>query len=170
MEDIIEYFTHQIIPKIEVKPIRDQIKEVQEKIYENAASVPCELGGGMHGYLGVTMSGPEYLAATGEEFHPHTNPGTTSTFPENGTQYQIAAARESHKKQLYLFKEQRNVIAAHRNQITKVFEKPYLQALYRSHIGYSHCTIPDIFQYLYNNYGKITDNDILDNMESMKTQ
>jgi len=51
-----------------------------------------------------------------------------------------------------------------------VFEKPYLQALYKLHIGYTHCTIPDIFQHLYKSYGKITDNDILDNMESMKAQ
>ena len=115
MEDIIEYFTHSTIPKIEGKPTRDQIKEVQEKIYENAASVLCELGGGMHGYLGVAMSGPEYLTATGEEFHLHPNLGAIPMYPENGTQYQIVAARESHKKQLHLFKEQRNVITALHN-------------------------------------------------------
>ena len=56
---------------------------MQEKIYENAASVPCELGGGMHGYLGVAMSGLEYLTVTREEFHLHPNPGETPIFPEN---------------------------------------------------------------------------------------
>ena len=46
MEDIINYFQHPTIQKVVGKPSREKIKEVQEKIYENAASVPCKLGGG----------------------------------------------------------------------------------------------------------------------------
>jgi len=70
--------------------------------------------------------------------------------------------------QLRLFKEQRTVIAALRNQIVNAFEKPYLQTLHRPHIGFNNCTIQELFNYLYNNYGKISDNDILTNMDEMK--
>ena len=46
MEDILEHMLHLTIPKVVGKPSREKIKEVQEKIFENAALVPCKLGGG----------------------------------------------------------------------------------------------------------------------------
>ena len=107
MDEISEYFAHKTINKIEGKPGREDIKRVQTKIQENAAAIPSELGGGRHGYLGITMNTTEYNAVTSETFTAHTNPGSVPTIEEGATQHQIAHAKEVHKKQLELFKEQR---------------------------------------------------------------
>ena len=59
MEDIIEYFTHPIIPKIEGKPTRDQIKEVQEKINNNVA-VDSDVSG--HYFITILLKGTKEIA------------------------------------------------------------------------------------------------------------
>ena len=59
MEDVSDYFIHKVITKVVGKPTRDEIKRVLEQAQENAAAVPCELGGGNHGYLGITMTATE---------------------------------------------------------------------------------------------------------------
>ena len=34
--------------------------------------MPCELGGGQYGYLGITITKNKYQAATGHTFTPYT--------------------------------------------------------------------------------------------------
>ena len=59
----------------------------------------------MHSYLGITMTYVEYAAVTIAPFEAYTNPGSLPAIALDATQYQIAAAKELHKKKLNLFKE-----------------------------------------------------------------
>ena len=65
IEKIIDIFPHPIIGKVKGKPDREQIKKIEKKIQENAASVQSTLGGGNHGHLGLTMTDTDYKAAIG---------------------------------------------------------------------------------------------------------
>ena len=71
---------------------------------EDAAAVPFELGGGLHGYLGIIISDEECSNVTEENFSSYTNPAPLPTYPIDATQCQIAAAKDVCKKQLELFK------------------------------------------------------------------
>ena len=105
MDKITDYFIHKDIKKVTGKPTQEDIKQVLDKIQEDIAAVPCKLGGGMHGYLGIIMTYVEYATVTTTPFEAHTNLGPLPIIAPNITQYQIAAAKELHKKKLNLFKE-----------------------------------------------------------------
>lgn len=167
MEEASEYFVHKTIKRVQGKPTREDIKQVQIKIQENAAAIPSELGGGRHGYLGLTMSTTEYNTVAREAFTGHTNPGALPTIPTGATQHQITHAKEEHKKQLKLFKEQRFVERALKSLIINAFEETYLLDLKEDHIGYNNVDIPGLFNHLCRHYGKITDADLLANKETM---
>ena len=167
IDDITDYFTHPTIPCIKGRPTRENLRELQTKIYENAASVPCELGGGLHGYLGIAMSNDQYASTVGTTFTPHVNPGPLPTYPDNATQYQIAAAKDLHQRQSKLFNEQRKVEQALRNQLVNAIENAYLETLRQEYIGYNNRSIPEIFNHLFINYGNVTYADLQKNEEDM---
>ena len=167
MDEITDYFIHKDIKKVTGKPTREDIKQVLDKIQEDAADVPCELGGGMHGYLGITMTGVEYATVATTTFVAYTNPGPLPTIATDATQYQIAAAKELHKKELNLFKEQRFVERSLRSKVINAFDETYLIDIKEEHIGYNNVSMPTLFNHLFKNYGKITDADLLANKETM---
>ena len=64
-DDIVRGFPHQELPKIVGEPTFDLLQDTHRKLSTNAASVPTALGGGAHGYLGMTTPGNTYFALTG---------------------------------------------------------------------------------------------------------
>ena len=84
--------------KVIGKPTWEDIKQVLDKIQEDAAAIPCELGEDIYGYSGITMTYVEYATVATTSFEAYTNPGPLPTMASDKTQYQIAAAKELHKK------------------------------------------------------------------------
>ena len=113
------------------------------------------------------MSGVEYATVTNTTFEAYTNPGPLPTIAPDATQCQIAAAKELHKKKLNLFKEQRFVERSLRSKIINAFDETYLIDIKEDHIGHTNVSMPSMFNHLFNNYGKITDADLLANKDSM---
>ena len=109
VDAITESFPNPSTPKIEGQPTFKTIKEVEKLLDTNAALVQSELGGGDHGYLGLTKSSEKHNTVTGHDFNAHANPGALPTFPVNATQRQIDQANASHKEGLRLWREQQVV-------------------------------------------------------------
>ena len=105
MDDASDYFIHPTITSVNERSNRESMRNLQRKMHENAASVPCELGGGMHGYLGVTMSDVEHTSKFETNFTPHVYPELLPDYPQNATQHQIAAAKDLHTRGIKLFNE-----------------------------------------------------------------
>ena len=140
-------------------------------IQANAASFPSKLGGSSHGYLGLTIENANYLAATGHNFVPHTNLGLNPLIPATGaTGLVIAALERTHKNNLRNYREQRKLTTALRNQLVNAFELTYLKGLEEKYVGFLNRTIPAIFKHLYDNYGKITAQDLEENDKRMKKE
>ena len=55
-EAIIDQFPHSVIAKVEDEPNYYSIKEIEKKLMRNAASIPPELGGSNHGFLGLVLT------------------------------------------------------------------------------------------------------------------
>ena len=111
------YFIHPETILVHERPNRESMRNLQRKMYENAASAPCQLGGGMRGRLGVTMSDVECASKFGTNFTPHAHPGPLLHYPQNDTQHQIAAAKDLHTRGIKLFNEQRKVMQASRDLV-----------------------------------------------------
>ena len=69
-----------------------------------------------------------------------------------------------------MYKEQQTLESALCNQITNIFERLFLQAMHCPHVGFKNVKMPQFFNHLLDNYGKITDNDLLSNKEEIKQQ
>ena len=122
----------------------------------NAASIPTELGGGNHGFLGLVVTPQKYTTLTGHIFTPHMNPGTFPTFPQNPTQPIIAQILAIHKEALRVWRLQQSIIKCLKNQLTNAFEDKYFEEINDIYVGFNNVSIQDILAYLYDRFGKLS--------------
>ena len=54
------------VTKIEGRPSYVTVSELKRQLKANSSSVTTELGGGLHGFLGLILSDAEYQALTGQ--------------------------------------------------------------------------------------------------------
>jgi len=122
----------------------------------NTASIPTELGGGNHGFLGLVLTPQKYTTITGQIFILYVNPGTFPTFPQNPTQPIIAQISATHKEALRVWRRQNSVIKCIKNQLTNAFEDKYLEEINDTYVGYNNLSIQEILAYLYDHFGKVS--------------
>ena len=168
MDEISDYFIHKIIKKVIGKPTREDIKKIQGLTQEDAAAVPCELGGGLHGYLLIKMESWECADVTEETFEVCTNLGPLPTLATDATKYQITAAKEQHQRKLELFKEQSFLERSLNSKLINAFYETYFIDIKEKHIGCNNFSIPDMFDHLCKSYGKVTDAELISNKEAMR--
>jgi hypothetical protein len=53
-------FEFPTLTKIQGIPTYEQLRNIKNEMKSNAASVPCDFGGGAHGHLGLMLTGAEY--------------------------------------------------------------------------------------------------------------
>ena len=67
------FFKHQILPKIEGESTFKTLHSILNLLKVNACSVPCTLGGGNNGYVGILVSDVSYqILAPGTPFIQYT--------------------------------------------------------------------------------------------------
>ena len=70
------YFEYKVLTKIIGEPTFDKLHEMFRQLKANMAAVPCTLGGGENGYLGMNVSSAQYnTVAPGAPFVPPPMPG-----------------------------------------------------------------------------------------------
>lgn len=160
VDAIIEGFPYSTIEQIKGEPSHHSIKEVERKLIKNASSIPSELGGGQHGYLGLVLAAEKCNLATGSTFSPHPNPGSIPTFPDHPTQPQIAQISSTHKERLRLWRQQHNVIKALKKQLTNAFEDKLLKEKEDTCTGFNNVSIQEIIQCLYDRFGEVAPSEL----------
>ena len=87
------YFEYKVLKKIIGEPTFTHLYELFRELKENTAAVPCTLGGGSNGYLGMLVSAAQYeIVAPGTLFIAPVIPTALAIDPA-GTQYQIDIAK-----------------------------------------------------------------------------
>ena len=162
-DDIMKGFPHQIIPKIIGEPTFDLLQDIHRKLSANAASVPTTLGGGAHGYLGMTTPGNTYFALTGALFQPPNDPGPLPQIPPNATAAQIGNIERTHKEAKRLYQEYVAVGNALKQQLISAIDETYLRGLRNNIYGYMNVSVLQMITYLYENYGDIEPGDLSEN-------
>ena len=94
------YFEYKLLTKITGEPTFDKLHEIFRQLKSNTAAVPCTLGGGANGYLGILVSAAQYnTIAPGAPFVPPPMSGHLVIDPAY-TQYQIAMAKTQYESAL----------------------------------------------------------------------
>ena len=91
IDSLIESFPYPTIPPIQGRPTHQSLQALTKLLYENAASVPSDNGGGNHGHLGVPMPQPTFNIVAGNPWVPPLNPGAVPVIPAGATQAMIVA-------------------------------------------------------------------------------
>ena len=104
MDEIIDQFMRKSIKKLSEKIGREEMKRVKGMFYDNAQTIPCQLGSRKHGHLIIMMRDNDCNTEASEESILPVNPGIFSVFPDNLAQCGIAVAKEKDKRQLQLIK------------------------------------------------------------------
>jgi hypothetical protein len=96
---ITDNFPHKHISPIVGQPSYETIQELHLKLNENAVKVHSNLGNGLLGYLGVTVTPAIYNTLSAEPFVIPPNPGIAPDFPNDATGPQIANIRQVFKEE-----------------------------------------------------------------------
>ena len=156
-DNIKDYFQHTTLTKILGEPNYETLAQLQKEVRANGRSVPCSLGGGNQGHLGLVTS-----AATYARINPETifdRPTTHPAPPPNvngATQYQIQNAIRQYDEDVREFNlcnlVERTVI----QQINAAVNDEYLADLIDPDTGILTGTVPTILHTLFASYGDIT--------------
>ena len=94
------YFEYKVLTKIIGEPTFDKLHEMFWQLKANTAAVPCNLGGGKIGYLGMLVSAAQYNTVSPDApFVPPHMPGHL-VIDTAYTQYQISMAKTQYKAAL----------------------------------------------------------------------
>jgi hypothetical protein len=162
-EEFIESFPHPTLPKVSGQPTYATISSIKKLVAANAASVSCNNGGGLHGYLGIVLSPAVYATIAAAPFIAPVYPGPHPAVAFGATAAQITAATTMHKEQLREWREHTSMQNALKKQVLEAVDPIYLRALRNRHTGYANHTIREILTHLIDAYGLITPIDLKKN-------
>ena len=99
-----------IYPKLTTilgQPTYELLKIIKDELKTNAASVPCDLGGGGHGHLGKVLAPVEYTLVSPVPYIDPGHPGplVIPAIPA----YMRQEMREAHKENVRVYREADNV-------------------------------------------------------------
>ena len=168
-ESFIESFPSSI-PKIEGTPDFESLSNMRHLIKANAATVPCNNGGGQHGYLGIATSAAIYATISVEPFTIPPNPGPQPEIPDGTpTAAQIALTIRIHTESLRCWREYNNVHQALKTTLLNSVEPLYVRALKDRHIGFANISLRELFAFLFEAYGQISPQDLMHTTERLTT-
>ena len=173
------YFEHKVLDKVHGHPTMDDLLTLFLQFKQNTQCVPCTLGGGQLGYLGLILTPEAYSQShNAEEFicpsNPRlfcltidsTNPApkctwsqTTSTQGETDnpnvvyTHADIAQKKATHDKAMWLYLECQAVKQSLQVQLIEAIGSIYFDTLQNSDKNMIHKQLTDIMDHLMKNYG-----------------
>ena len=166
-EKILENFPHPTIEPIIGKPTFETLAPAHLKLNTNAASVYSHRGNGQLGYLYLTVKEAVLAILSSTPFTPPTNPGQHPVIPAGSTGPQIADIRRQHEEAFEEFKTYSNTDKALKSQLIAAVDEKFIRGLRNKYVGYANVTTLQLLNYLYENYAKITHNNLRENDQRM---
>ena len=164
-----KYFEVKELEKVYGQPNIESIAKLYKEVKINAQTVPTTLGGGQLGYLALVVPPAIYnTIPTSAPFVRPVDPGVFTPTPMTGVATRAGGgppplsaadittlkyAWDERKRQ---YNEAQAVESTLRKQIVKAIDNDYLRPIRNTTTYMITHSIPDIFQFLQNTYGKIT--------------
>ena len=163
-------FEFPVLTKITGQPIYTLLKKIKDELMANAASVTCELGGGLNGHLGLVLTPLEYTNVNVTPYNKPIHPGTLVIPGGNLPNYQRQEMRDDHKEAIRLAREADNVERALKKQLVKAIPEMYLQRFHNCLTNTFTDPLHVMLTYLFTTYGEITPEDLTSQKEKLETK
>ena len=121
--------------------------------------------------MGAVLTAAEYATATPINTPPFVNPlfpGAAAIIQPNSTRPQILAIEHQFNKTLHQWTEYKNLTNASKKFIQGGIDDLYLKGITDRNVGLANITIREILEFLFQNYGNITQYDIEANDKKLK--
>jgi hypothetical protein len=165
---IVDNFPHKTILPIVGQPTYAAIRDMHLKMNENCISVHSNLGNGLLGHLGISVTPDVYNTLSALPFVPPVNPGAAPAFPAGAQGPQIENIRRIFEEEQVIFNTYQNVQKAISALMIGAVDEIYFQALSRPLVGLATRTPLDMFTHLYQAYANINPADVQANDAHMR--
>ncbi len=165
-EEIYQGFVGQT-QKILGEPTYSDIRLLRTSLYENAASVYSNRGGGNCGHLGMLMDDTTYATISPTPWVDPPEPPATPVLPPNPTGPMITEAHRVHAQAVKERQECQNVDRALTRTIIEAVEPLFLKPFHRPYIGLLGQSTKSILELLMTNYGHILPHELEGNREAL---
>ena len=152
-------FEHPTLPKIHGIPTFTNLSALKKQLKANAQSVSSRLGGGALGHLGLVLSPAEYRLVSDVPYTVPPFPGEL-TLPRGVDPAEAVRRRDAHSERLRQFQQVHDIQKALIRQIVAAIDPPYLEELRNEETNTITRGIPEILQYLFDNFATVTIEDV----------
>ena len=158
----------QSIPRCHSTPTYTNIADWHHILKQNAGSVTTTLAGGNHRLLALVTTNPEYMLLTQQVWIEPPNPGQRPQIPAGTNSVAQENIISQWKNDFENWKLVKDVRDALKKQILDAFDDAYLEDLKDPNVGYAAVTPLKMLVHLYQEYGAMTAQDILNNRQRLR--
>ena len=159
-------FEFPTLTKIQGVPTYEQLRPIKNEMKSNAASVPCDLGGGAHGHLGLMLTGAEYSNVAHIPYVRPIHPGVL-LIPPATPNYEATRLTSEHKERIRLNREANNIEASLLKQLGQALPALYLKSFRNAYSNTFTTDITTILNHLFTTYGYITPEELSEHQEKL---
>ena len=146
------------------------LKTLKNELKANAASIISDLGGGQNGHLGLVLSDVEYaVVCANDPYIRHTQP-TAPTFVTATPQHEVIRLRQDFKEEKELFREMVMLEKSLLKMLSQAVPSMYLKKFRNKHSNALEKTIPEILDFLFTTYGKISEEKLLTEEQNLRAR
>ena len=161
------YFPHPVLDNCSGERTIIGILRVTKQLKQDAASVPNTLGGGQHGYLVLILTTDQWKSISSTvPFIKPANPGVFTTSVT--TNAEITIEKSTWEDNVRRYNEYQLLESTLKNTCVSAFDSEYFDGICYSITNAVERPIAEIIQYLYNEYGEMTLEQMMDKEEETK--
>ena len=157
-DDIKTSFPFPALDKLIGEPTYETINKLETQVIRNAATVEITLPPPHHNLSGIVEQPAVYILRTGGPFPRPTYPSNSPVFPPGSTVAQRQQIQQLYNAQLRNFNIVQRTEKLLLTLIEQAIENTYLAGIYNKTQGFGNHNIQDIFNFLYQTYGRISTN------------
>ena len=123
-------FPTPVLTPIVGRPTNSTLQVLQQQLFQNARAIPCFLGGGVDGHLGLIMTPVTYLTRPNAiAFVVPESPGLLAAPPNDVNMLVVAEHKRVYNNNIKVFQKYQSVRNALIQQIIAAVEHTYIKAL-----------------------------------------
>lgn len=155
IDAIKEKMPYQSLTRIVGEPDYSSLYTLYKEVKANAASVHSDLGGGIHGHLGMVITPTSYTHLSATPWVDPVHPGSIVNIPAGTAQHQASHLRDVHNQALGLFQLADAVRTIITSQIKNAVEEDYLADEVNLTTGKFSSDLHTTIQNLFTEYGSV---------------
>ena len=168
-DDIKAAFTFSTFTNIDGEPSYQTLYRLEIQATRNAATVAIRLPPPHTNCSGLVEQPAMYVLRVGAPFPRPPFPGDAPTFPPNSNLVQRTNIQNQFNVNLKNYTICQTTENLLKTMVENAIESPYLAGIHTEMLGFGNRTLQDIFQYLYQCYGRITPNNLKQNTIKLTT-